>query len=400
MSTKRLMSIAAALCAAGMVVRTVSASPAGMAVTGRQPSAPAPAASTAVPAPAPPASTAPVRIAAVPSRSISPLRHPVKYFATAISEMPIPSILKSGQASPPAGELVEQSPTTNDPISATTTTGAPTPHVLIQLAQASEQQGDVAQARQQYQQALAQWPGHVDLLRAAARMEDRLGQLPQAESLYQQAVDANPQHPGALNDLGLCLARQGKLDQSVQVLEQAIHLQPDKALYRNNAATVLVEMRQDQRALAHMAAVHGTAQAQYNMGQLLVARGRAAEAGRYFQAALIEDPQMEAAGRALAQLSATPTQAATRPPVAAERVAPTNVSPAGPQFGPQMGYPSEARTPGLGRSTYVPPAYRPPTAAYPGPAASPYPQTSVPWVGQATPRYLPPVGTPPANTRR
>ena len=146
------------------------------------------------------------------------------------------------------------------------------------------------QARQNFQAALNIWPGQVEVLRAAARMEDRQGNLPLAENLYQQAVTANPQHAGAVNDLGLCQAREGKLPQSLQALEQAVQLQPTKALYRNNAATVLVEMHQDQRAFAHLAAVHNVADANYNLGQLLIERGRPADAAQYFQAAVQAEP--------------------------------------------------------------------------------------------------------------
>ena len=162
-----------------------------------------------------------------------------------------------------------------------------------------EKQGDLPQARQNLQRALSMWPSNADVLRAAARMEDRQSNLPVAESLYQRAVTANPQNAAALNDLGLCLAREGKLEPSLQVLEQAIHLQPDKSLYRNNAATVLVEMRQDQRALGHLAAVHNPAEANFNLGQLLVDRGRPADAVAYFQTALQLNPGMQPApGRA------------------------------------------------------------------------------------------------------
>ena len=155
-----------------------------------------------------------------------------------------------------------------DAISLSVPTGPPSPEFFIFAAQMCEKQGDLPQARQNLQRALSMWPGNADVLRAAARMEDRQSNLPLAENLYQQAVTANPQNAAALNDLGLCLAREGKLEPSLQVLEQAIHLQPDKSLYRNNAATVLVEMRQDQRALAHLAAVHNPAEANFNLGQL------------------------------------------------------------------------------------------------------------------------------------
>jgi tetratricopeptide (TPR) repeat protein len=328
-------------------------------------------------------------------------------------EVRVPWGKKDGSQVAPA---MPSAPPQNGAVSLSTAASPATPQLAIAVSQMCEQRGDISQARQHYQQALRQWPGQPDVLRAAARMEDRLGQFPIAESLYQQAVMAKPDDAAALNDLGLCLARQGKLDQSAQVLEQAIHLQPEKALYRNNAATVLVEMRQDQRAIGHLAAVHGPAEAQYNMGQLLIARNRALEAEAYFEQALDINPDMKEASSALAQLSvgkrqqvATPI-ASTSVPTQSPAVAATapSMTPAvvpmpsqtapqmGPQLGPQMNYPSEARSPEYGRSTYQmqqQPYPQYPTAAGGYPTAIPAtPQPNVPWVGQATPRALPPVG--------
>jgi tetratricopeptide (TPR) repeat protein len=280
----------------------------------------------------------------------------VRYFAAAVSE--IPQAWKSDKSDSNAPVTAPK-----DSISLETPTGPPTPQLVISLAQLSERQGDIFQARRQYQQALAKWPGHVDLLRAAARMEDRQGELRLAETLYRQAVSANPQHAGALNDLGLCLARQGQLDASMQVIEQAIALQPQKALYRNNAATILVEMREDQRALTHLSAVHGAAEANYNLGQLLVQRGRPADAAVYFQTALQINPELQAAQIALGQLQG---QNALAPgswgsPASPEFTPDTTTVPAPviipqqPSTGPQLEYPATAHAPDFGASSYRPP---------------------------------------------
>jgi Tfp pilus assembly protein PilF len=254
------------------------------------------------------------------------------------------------------------------PVALNKPTAPPTPELFIYAAEMCENHGDVPQARQNYQRALNMWPGHVEVLRSAALMEDRQGNLPLAENLYRQAVTANPQHAGAVNDLGLCLARQGKLDQSLQSLEQAVQLQPTKALYRNNAATVLVEMHQDQRALAHLAAVHGPAEANYNLGQLLVARNRSSEAAPYFQAALQQNPAMQPAQEALAKLqgneiTASAPIATTATPVvqpqAGSAIAPQQASPATPQ----PNYPATARVPAANPTTAVTPQYLPPVAS-------------------------------------
>jgi Tfp pilus assembly protein PilF len=317
--------------------------------------------------------------------SVSPLRHPIQYMAAAVSGVPRP--WKKDQ--PVIGGNKTAKP---DAISLNTPAGSPTPLLYISMAQISERQGDIAQARHHYQTALKEWPGHVDVLRAAARMEDRLGGLRLAENLYGQAVAANPKHGGALNDLGLCLARQGKLEPSIQMLDRAIQAQPEKALYRNNAATVLVEMRQDQQALAHLMAVHGPAQANYNMGQLLVQRGRATDAAGYFIAALQIDPTMQAAQVALANLqggvlSEAPTVATdpglpTAAPVGAAQPSQGAVPQQALPAGPQLGYPATARNPAWGASGYVPPAYYAPTG--------PYPTAGAPRVSQVPPQYAPP----------
>jgi tetratricopeptide (TPR) repeat protein len=278
----------------------------------------------------------------------------VKYFAAAVSE--IPQAWKSDKSD-------SNKPAPKDSISLDTPTGPPTPQLVISMAQLAEKQGDIFQARRQYQQALAKWPGHVDVLRAAARMEDRQGELRLAETLYRQAVNANPNHAGALNDLGLCLARQGQLDASMQVIEQAITLQPQKPLYRNNAATILVEMRQDQRALAHLTAVHAPAEANYNLGQLLVQRGRPGDAAAYFQTALQLNPELQAAQVALGQLQGqnalapgawgVPASPEFTPDTTMPMSAPV-VVPQQPQVGPQLEYPATAHSPEYGTSSYMP----------------------------------------------
>jgi tetratricopeptide (TPR) repeat protein len=331
-----------------------------------------------------------------PSEDISPFRNPVKYFAATVAELPIGWKSDKPETNPKVPAVEPK----NDTLSLEKPIGPPTPEFFISMGQLAEQQGDVARARENYQRALAMWPGHVDVLRAAARMEDRQGDLRLAELLYGQAVSANPRHSGALNDLGLCLARQGRLEPSVQMIEQAIQVQPDKALYRNNAATVLVEMRQDQRALAHLAAVHGPAEANYNLGQLLVQRGRAAEAAPYFQAAIEQNPQLHAAQVALTQLQGTPVPA-PHMPVAVPTMAadPAQQAPAAPAaapaqppaMGPQLGYPATARSPEPGASSYVPPRYYAPV--------QPFAPPSDPRLG-ARPQYLPPVAAPPAGVRR
>lgn len=357
------------LCVTGLTATTAVADPASM-VTRRHTSAAAEKASSIwpwsksekSPVIAPTAPTGPV--AAYPQSSLQAVgevsfkKHPLQYLKSSLPEMHI----GKGKAAT-AARLAQQPATTkSDSISLDSKpTGPPSPEFYIFAGQMCERQGDIQQARGNFQHALNLWPGHVEVLRAAARMEDRQGNLPVAENLYQQAVTANPQHAGALNDLGLCLARQGKLEPSLQVLEQAVQLQPAKALYRNNAATVLVEIHQDQRALAHLAAVHDAPNANYNLGQLLVQRNRAADATPYFQAALQLKPDMQVAQDALNKLQGGQVAISMPPGSTTPTISQAPIQP-GPMVSPQQSwpaapqpaYPQTARAPGMETSSTAP----------------------------------------------
>jgi Tfp pilus assembly protein PilF len=379
MHTAWRKSIPAAVTALGLAATTVLADPASMAMSGHRsdpaaqsgtsswwpwskstPTTTAPAPTTAQ---APPTWQGVQPVGSPPSSETSAWKHPFQYFGSI------------GKAKSTTHPVMPPAQPRTDAISLSVPTGPPSPEFFIFAAQMCEKQGDLPQARQNLQRALSMWPGNADVLRAAARMEDRQSNLPLAENLYQQAVTSNPQNAAALNDLGLCLAREGKLEPSVQVLEQATHLQPDKVAFRNNVATVLVEMRQDQRALGHLAAVLSPAEANFNLGQLLVQRGRPADATMYFQTALQLNPGMQQATDALAKLGAQPStpsiaqQTPVAPAMPQQQFAPAgpNLGPQQPAYssGPQLGYPATARTPGVGTSSYIPPQYMPPVASQP-----------------------------------
>ncbi|HEX6961366.1 MAG TPA: tetratricopeptide repeat protein, partial [Lacipirellula sp.] len=182
-----------------------------------------------------------------------------------------------------------------------------TPELYVGLAQMSERSGNIPQARDLYQKAVAKDPKHLDALLGAARMEDREGRLDVALMLYQRAATYHPRNATALNDLALCHARRGELPIARHVLEQTVQLEPSKPLYRNNLAKVLVELNSLQPAMEHLSAVHAPAAANYNMAVLLSERGRNDEATQFLSQALAIDPQMEAARLMLAQYSSPST---------------------------------------------------------------------------------------------
>ena len=84
---------------------------------------------------------------------------------------------------------------------------------------------------------------------------------------------------------------------------------PKTPLFRNNIATVLVDLGRHHEAFAHLRAVHGEAAAYYNMGYLLNKKGQTQAAMQHFAMALRAEPSMVAAQRWLEYLERKTTQA-------------------------------------------------------------------------------------------
>jgi tetratricopeptide (TPR) repeat protein len=190
-----------------------------------------------------------------------------------------------------------------DPISLGFKSGPTTPALYISMAQMSDQGGNVSHARSLYQKALSMDPKNLDASLGLARLEDREGNLQVALQHYQQAVNNHPQDPRGYNDLGLCHARCGQMQSSHQCLDQAVRLRPDKALYRNNIAKVLIEQNQFDAALAHLGAVNEPAVANYNIAAMLQERGRTDEAIPFLHQALALKPQFVEANTLLANIT-------------------------------------------------------------------------------------------------
>jgi len=168
----------------------------------------------------------------------------------------------------------------------------PSAGLYTAMGRLSEQSNKLVEAEARYQQALKLSPEHPGALIAYARLKDRLGQFDEATRLYQRAAKAIPNDPSIFNDLGLCFARRGMLRESLSALGRAIQLQPKRALYRNNVATVLVEMGRIDAAFTHLRAVQAEAVACYNLGYLMQKKGDLEVAERLFAKALEKDPSL------------------------------------------------------------------------------------------------------------
>jgi tetratricopeptide (TPR) repeat protein len=99
-------------------------------------------------------------------------------------------------------------------------------------------------------------------------------------------------------------------------LNAAIALQPANAKYRNNMATVLIEMGRPQEAYKQLAAVNSEAVAHYNLAWLLAQKGQKDQAIAHLQQAVAKDGSLGPAHEMLAELTgagAVPPAGAPQP---------------------------------------------------------------------------------------
>jgi Tfp pilus assembly protein PilF len=194
-------------------------------------------------------------------------------------------------AAAPAAPLISAS----DPTSLANKPRTPGPDLYVATARVYEKSGDSAAAAVQYQKALAADPNNLPALLGYAALHDGQREYGDADKLYQEAIKRHPKDASVYNDRGLSYQRRGHLDEAARSLAKAIELQPDKPLYRNNMATVLVAMHRPEEALTHLTAVHGPAVAHYNLAILLHRKANDQEAQYHFaQAAQIDPSLLEA----------------------------------------------------------------------------------------------------------
>ncbi len=164
------------------------------------------------------------------------------------------------------------------------------PELYVATARLYEKDGNFVAAADQYQKALKVGPNDIVATLSYAHMLDRQNKLDQATELYLRAVKAHPHEAAAQNDLGLCYARRRMFNESAAALSKAVALQPDRELYRNNLASVLIEQNRPQDALKQLQAVQADSVAHYNIGFLLQTRGDDRLAAAYFKKASELDP--------------------------------------------------------------------------------------------------------------
>jgi len=257
-----------------------------------------------------------------------------------------------------AGDLVApRDAATVDSIALSTPAGKPDASFHVSIARVQEVSGNLQGAESSYKKAIETDKKDLDALLGYAHLLDRQGRLAEAAELYQQATKHHPESATALNDLSICYARQGMMGPSVDALSSAVRIEPQRKLYRNNIAKVLLKMNRIDEAYEHLAIVHGAGVAHYNVGYILQEMGNTQDAMRHFEYAVAADPSLVEAQRWQQMLAQGQTQTDT---VAADqryRVIPPAATPSLPTQQPLATASPQTVAPGQNeyRGPLVPP---------------------------------------------
>lgn len=184
------------------------------------------------------------------------------------------------------------------------------PELYTAAARLSQQNGRFKEAMDQYNRALEIDGQNRNALIGLARLNQRAERDDEALRLYQQANTHHPNDPVILNDLGLCYARRGETNAAVSALAGASKAAPDRGMYMNNLASVLVEAGRSDEATSHLTQIQGPANANYTVGYLLDRKGNREAASQYLRRALKLDPTMHNAAALLRKTSPQTTVAA------------------------------------------------------------------------------------------
>jgi tetratricopeptide (TPR) repeat protein len=173
------------------------------------------------------------------------------------------------------------------------------------LGEALASQGKVAEAIQQYKEAVRLKPNYEEAYNNLGMALASQGKVSEAIQQYEAAVRMNPNYATAHNNLGLALADEGKVAEAIQQYEAALRLRikPDSATVHNNLGLALASQGKIAEAIAEytealrvnpeLAEVHS------NLGLALADEGQVAEAIQQYDEALRINPELAQAHSSL-----------------------------------------------------------------------------------------------------
>lgn len=161
----------------------------------------------------------------------------------------------------------------------------------------------LASAMGVYDQALVQFPDHIDLLYARALLAARMGRVDLLEQDLRLVLTMDADHADALNALGYTLADQtDRLEEAERYIVRALELEPDQPAILDSKGWLLFRMGKPREAESYLRRALDQLQdgeIAAHLGEVLWALGRRQEALQVWQQAFDEDPDHDYLRRTL-----------------------------------------------------------------------------------------------------
>ena len=121
---------------------------------------------------------------------------------------------------------------------------------LFKQGLALHQQGQLAQAKQIYEQVLAKHPSHFDALHLSGVIAAQSKNPTLALELIGKAIEINPKSPEAYSNRGAALNALKRLEEAIDSYDKAIAIKPDYAEAYSNRGVTLKELNRFEDAIA------------------------------------------------------------------------------------------------------------------------------------------------------
>jgi tetratricopeptide (TPR) repeat protein len=179
-------------------------------------------------------------------------------------------------------------------------------------AQLLERQGQFGRAAEQYNQALALQPESLGIRNRLGITLNKLGRHPEASEQFQWALARQPAMAHLHNNLGFSYYLEGKYAEAEAELRRALELNPELARAHLNRALTLARLQRFDEIFAELKLAGSLADAQFNMGVILIDAEQYEQASHYLEAAVALRPDFGAAQRRLREVSRLAAEARAR----------------------------------------------------------------------------------------
>lgn len=156
----------------------------------------------------------------------------------------------------------------------------------------SEQTGDYATARENYESALRQNQQTEEAILGLARLDLLAGRTAEAERRFRKAVEVAPNSPLTNEALGQFYLTQNRYAEAAAQLQQGLAAAPDSKRLRHKLGIALARSGNIVAAEPQFIQAVGDAEADYNIGLILYEQGHTSDAEQRFLQAVLKKPTL------------------------------------------------------------------------------------------------------------